>query len=228
MRFSADGARLWGVAPNDCIESWSWADRTRATSWASSTKHISGMQGFNDLTAGRRWVATAGHDGKVTLLDARDSSLIASWNHAPAETGASWKTPVDPVRSVALTRDETLIASGTQSGRVWIRAIPSGNAVACFEGHADSVEAVAFHPGGRLLASGSRDGTVRFWRSTSRSQGEPWYWEFTLPLSAGTIHRLAFSPDGEHLSVLIENDRAVRILDLARLRDRWAELGIDR
>jgi WD40 repeat protein len=226
LSFSPDGARLWGVAANDGVDSWSLDHRTRATAWKSSATFISGMSGFNDLAVGRHWVAAAGHDGRVTLFDARDGSAITSWNHTPAEVGTSWKTAVDPVRRVDFTGDETLMASGTQSGRVWIRRLPAGDVVACLEGHGDSVEAMAFHPGGRLLASGARDGTIRFW-SYSTQEGH-WEWEFTLPLPGGTVHRLGFSPDGEHLAILIDNDRAARILDLASLRRQWAELGIDR
>ncbi len=32
-----------------------------------------------------------------------------------------------------------------------------------FEGHAEGVEAIAFSPDGQLLASGSRDHTIRLW-----------------------------------------------------------------
>ena len=109
---------------------------------------MSGMPGLNDITAGRRWVATAGHDGQVRLFDSRDGSEVVSWNHAPVEVGKSWKTAVDPVQCVDVTRDETLLVAGTQSGRIWVRRIPSGEVVACIEGHGDSVGAVAFHPGG--------------------------------------------------------------------------------
>jgi WD40 repeat protein len=137
---------------------------------------------------------------------------------------------VDPVRSLDLTRDEALVAAGTRSGRVWVRRVPSGEVVACLEDHDDAADAVSFHPDGRLLASGSRDGTVRFWRASDAPEGPRWRADFILPLPlpARAVRRLPFSPDGGHLAVLVQGEQAVRVVDLAALRRRWAELGIDR
>jgi WD40 repeat protein len=61
-------------------------------------------------------------------------------------------------------------------------------------GHTGWVQSVAFSPNGQLVASGSRDGTVRFWDvSSHRASG--------VPLAQGSVvYTVAFSPDGNMLA----------------------------
>jgi WD40 repeat protein len=61
-------------------------------------------------------------------------------------------------------------------------------------GHTHEVHAVAFHPGGRLIASASVDQTVKIWDvSTGRVV-------HNLGGHAGWVRGLAFSPDGQRLA----------------------------
>jgi tetratricopeptide (TPR) repeat protein len=60
-----------------------------------------------------------------------------------------------------------------------------------FQGHQDSVYAVAFSPDGETIVSGSRDGTLRLWTRQGEPIGEP------LRGHQDSVGAVAFSPDGE-------------------------------
>jgi WD40 repeat protein len=78
-------------------------------------------------------------------------------------------------------------------------------------GHADAVYALAFHPAGDLLASGSYDQTVKLWKWPSGEQVA------TLTGHTDQVYRIAFSADGSWLASG-SADGTVRIWNVARRR----------
>src|SRR5205823_6081348 len=134
---------------------------------------------------------------------------------------ATWAGPGGQVRSVALSADETLAALGTQQGIVRLVQVPSGDKLRDLEGHTESVETVAFSPDGCVLATGSRDRTIRLYRRDPGPDASfrPW---IQLRSPSGPVSQLAFHPDGTRLVYLVQNETGLRVWHLDRLPDAQA------
>jgi len=68
-----------------------------------------------------------------------------------------------------------------------------GDEIATLSGHSGTVMCVAYSPDGRVLASGSQDGTVRIWSASERKLIKK------LTLTHLPVWSIAFTPDGHYL-----------------------------
>jgi WD40 repeat protein len=68
-------------------------------------------------------------------------------------------------------------------------------------GHTGRVMALAFHPGGQRIATGSLDGTARLW-DTAAGAGRGRVFDFR---HIGPVGAVAFSPSGRHLAIGLGN-----------------------
>src|SRR5262249_42547950 len=105
------------------------------------------------------------------------------------------------------------------SGEVHVWEVASGRLLGIFAGHEEEVTALAFSSDSRVLATGSRDRTVRLWDLASRQEGK------RLRGHEGTILSLAFAPDDRRLAAS-SPESPVYIWDVAAMTQRERPRGV--
>ena len=97
----------------------------------------------------------------------------------------------DYVRSVAISPDGKLIASGFLYEGIKTWEVDSGVPLRWLRGHTASVNSISFSPDSQCLASGSRDRTIRLWDVYAGREIQ------TLEArDCGEVRAVTFSPDG--------------------------------
>jgi WD40 repeat protein/energy-coupling factor transporter ATP-binding protein EcfA2 len=137
-----------------------------------------------------RTVASAASDGTSVLWDStirRPRAVLTE--RAPGTTPPVAPGGPGPARQPVLTRSgKTAILWDASTARP----------VRTFTGHTDRVLTVALQPGGRLLATGAADRTVRLWDAGSGAQ-------LALFRQPGPVQRVAFTGDGRTLVAAAQN-----------------------
>jgi WD40 repeat protein len=134
------------------------------------------------------WSLAYTPDGSALVVGGQRSVV---WLDALALTHRRLRVLETPkvARALALTPDGTTLA--TTAGRsIKLWDVETMKEIVTLKGHEDIVWALAFSTDGRILASGSGDGAVRFWDVWTHQLRAAFDWEI------GHVHTLAFSPDG--------------------------------
>jgi WD40 repeat protein len=176
LAFSPDGKKLlWGDT-DTTINLW---DLERG-----AVRTFKGHEGYHtgvDFDPRGRWIASASSDGTVRLWS------LESRHEVHTFTGLGSTT------DVAYSPDGRYLAAGSASTvRLW--EVESGEVRATLRGHSLQVFWTAFLDGGRMLASGSEDRTIKFW-DIAQALGQ----RDVLTAHSGSVDSLVFTPDGQTL-----------------------------
>jgi WD40 repeat protein len=128
--------------------------------WDTKTGELCDMK---PLDACLRTVAFS-TDGQL-LAAGGDPRVVTIWsmNDQHVHTKLIGQNPL-PVRSVAFSRDDLTIATACDDDKVRLWDAATGQYFFALLGHKAQINAVAFSPNGRALASCDHQGVIHFWK----------------------------------------------------------------
>ena len=130
-----------------------------------------------------------------------------------SEIGQQWQLPQGAtarfgkgtINAITYSPDGTRFAVASGIG-IWVYDANTDEPLALLAGHTNRVSSLAYSPNGQMLASGSRDNTVRLWDTNT---GQP---KFTLSGHSDLVTAVVYSPDGATLASG-SRDNTVRLWD---------------
>ncbi len=155
--------------------------------------------------------AAASSDGKMLAASAFDDqreSVIRLWDLASGKVLREIKTNDIEARVLAFSPDGATIAVGDGGQSLWLWELNSKAPLRRFEGTKDRWVALAFSPDGKILASsGSSEGALRLWDTTTRRELRALnYGDGLAP------QRVVFSPDGKTVAAATNGEKNTTIL----------------
>ncbi|MEW5962227.1 MAG: serine/threonine-protein kinase [Pseudomonadota bacterium] len=177
VAFSGDGRYVLSTARDDTLKVW------RADG-GSLVRTIRLEDAATSLSLAGTRALTAHADGHVALWDIDRSERLSSFRRNEADV---WSVAFAgrPDRFVASSHDWKVA--------LWDTAIED-HPLHVFEGHDNAAQAVATAPGGKLVASGGADKTVRLWSIDTLGLVR------TYRGHRDFVTEIAFSPDGQLLA----------------------------
>ena len=201
--------RALAFSPNGRILASGGADRT-INLWDPNTEQKLRTLGGHErpvtsvaFSPNGRLLASSSVDGTVRFWQPGTGRLLRTITGAHPEG----------VQSVAFSPDGRLLASGGRDNTVCLWDPQTGNLVRRLSRHTDWVLGVAFSPDG-LLASASRDRTIRLWNTGGRHLR-------ALRGHTDYVTSIAFAPTGELVSG--SRDTTVRLWDPGL----WDDVAVD-
>jgi WD40 repeat protein len=187
MALSSDGSRL-ALASDTTVQVWD-------TGSGDCLLEMEANDGLDSLafSPDGRWLAGGGEDATIRIWDAGSGKLHAHLQDADIE---------QPVSALVFSPDSTQLASGSALGTaVWLWNVAGGEPELLIPDALDgcTVESLAFHPQGRLLAVGGID-----WLATGGSDGAVCLWDVVerceIATWQGGVTCLAVHPSGQWLA----------------------------
>ncbi len=204
--------RLWTAATGaEAKPAVSYAEPPRALAFSGDGALLAvglfdGTVRLQSVGDWRELAIMRGHERSVeTVAFSPDSRILATgsgdWTVALWEVNARERITTiagrkRPLTGVAFVGDSGLLLAGSEEDHVLrLSQIQPQLYAASVAAHQGTVRAVAFHPGGKVIATAGDDKQIRLWdAATLRPIGSP-----LPPGHTDAVRGLAFSPDGTRL-----------------------------
>ncbi|HRA87831.1 MAG TPA: WD40 repeat domain-containing protein, partial [Planctomycetaceae bacterium] len=130
---------------------------------------------------------TITHDGKQ-LISAGLDEWIRVYSLESQQQTASWKSTIGPVTALAISADDKLLVTGSNSGKWQSWSLPDHVEQQQQMGHAGGIHSIAVHPGSGEIATAGADGLIKLWKGAEMPR--------ELAGHSGAVLAVAFTPDG--------------------------------
>jgi len=121
----------------------------------------------------------------------QNSKSPSSWQKARFRRTLSGHS--DVVKSIAISPDGQILASGSYDKKIKLWAMSSGELLRTLPAHTKRVTCIAISPDGQTLASSSEDATIKLWALPTGKLLR------TLMGRSGIVRCISFSPNGQML-----------------------------
>jgi WD40 repeat protein len=164
------------------------------------------------ISADGKQVLSGDHAGVVRLWDVEKSKKLSELPAKPKPDGKSPTPDAQAVTCVAFGHDGKTAVIGMADGSIYMVNLGDGKIVRTLTGHTGPVTGLAFHPTGTLLASVSKDRTVKLWNPAAPQPAV----QALKSLDGHTawIEGVVFIDQATKLAT-VSADETVRIWDLA-------------
>ncbi len=231
-RFSPDASRIVTASQDGKAIVWEKAGNTEQGAGSQTSQPL-----YTKLTEfighdGPVYAANFSHDGKLVATGGYDK-LVMIWNPDQVQ-------PVDlakllegeprpkpnylrlmghdgPVRSVAFSTNDELVASGSDDHAIRLWTVATGKISQVLRDHSGSVHSVAFSPDGKFVLSGGQEkigDQVRLWNLAGYQEMRVLHATVLTGQDEDAVLSARFSPDGQEI-VTANRDRTASLWDVA-------------
>jgi WD40 repeat protein len=202
LAVSADGKRLASLSSGANLRAWDLAtgDAARWPASQMAASDTSKLRAFAASPDGR-WFAVS----KDSRSLPQGLPTLGLWDAVTGQPRALLEGQNAPVTALAFSPDSTRLASGSfQSSDLWLWNVLEGEPTLLIPSAVEgcSVEALAFHPQGNLLAVAGID-----WLATGSGHGHIALWDIEQRCKVQTIRggatSIAFHPKGHRLAAAL-------------------------